>query len=91
MSQPAPNLHSTSVRYGIGGTPYSAQLTATGGSPPYTWSPSSPPGIPGGLSISSSGVVSGTPTTAGTFTFTVTVTDTALTMSSAAVSVTINP
>ncbi len=45
-------------------------VTASGGTPPYTWSAS---GLPTGLSIgSSSGTVSGTPSAAGTFTTTVT-------------------
>lgn len=46
--------------------PYSATLQATGGTQPYTWqlSNSAPPG----LTVASNGVVSGTPTQAGTFT-----------------------
>ena len=46
-------------------------LSATGGTPPYTWTGS---GLPPGVSVSSSGTVSGTPTTAGTFNATVTAT-----------------
>jgi len=49
-------------------------LTATGGTPPYTWSAT---GLPPGLSISSGGVISGTPTTAGTYSVTATATDSA--------------
>jgi hypothetical protein len=60
---------------GTVGTPYSASpCTASGGATPYTWSWSGT--IPPGLSInSSSGAVSGTPTTAGSYPVTVTVTD----------------
>jgi len=45
--------------------PYSTTLTPSLGLPPYTWSLGA--GTPAGLSISSSGVISGTLTTAGSF------------------------
>lgn len=54
--------------------PYSAQLNATGGLPPYSWSIASG-SLPAGLVLSSSGQISGTPTTAGTFAFSVTAQD----------------
>jgi hypothetical protein len=44
------------------GKPYSATLTATGGTPPYTWTLGGT--LPGGLSFSAAGILSGTPTTA---------------------------
>jgi len=48
-------------------------LTASGGSGgPYTFTAS---GLPAGLTISSSGTISGTPTVSGTFNYTVTITD----------------
>jgi Putative Ig domain len=45
-------------------TPYSHQLSGYGGSGTYTWSIWSG-SLPAGLSLSSSGVISGTPTTDG--------------------------
>jgi hypothetical protein len=50
------------------------QLTASGGSGPFTWTV--PPGtLPPGLSLSASGLVSGTVVTPGTYFFSATVTD----------------
>src|SRR3984957_19531357 len=57
------------------GVTYSDQLTVTAGTSPFTWSVSSgslPPGVTLGAST---GLLSGTPTTAGTYPFTVKVTD----------------
>lgn len=57
--------------------PYSNQLTASGGTSPYTFLNTYPtfPTLPTGLTISSSGLISGTPSIFGTFTFTIQVTD----------------
>ena len=57
--------------------PFSTQLAATGGVAPYSWSVASGT-LPAGLSLSSAGVLSGTPTVLGTSTFTVKATDSAL-------------
>jgi hypothetical protein len=54
------------------GTPFSTQLTATGGGT-QSWSVVSG-ALPTGLALASNGVLSGTPTAPGTFTFTVRVT-----------------
>jgi hypothetical protein len=53
-------------------TPYTYAMAATGGSGVLAWSAT---GLPSGLSMSNTGVISGTPLTVGTFRFTVTVTD----------------
>jgi Putative Ig domain len=56
--------------------PYNQTITASGGTPPYTWSAA---GLPTGLSInSSSGLISGIPTVAGSFGIAITVSDSAL-------------
>ena len=68
---------------------YSQAFAASGGFSPYTWSVTGTP--PTGLTLSSAGVFSGTPTVAGTFTFTARVTDSTSATVSAAFTVTINP
>jgi len=68
-------ITTTSLPDGFAGTEYSQTLTATGGKGTYTWSITSGR-LPDGLILNSStGVISGTPNTAGTFNFTVKVTD----------------
>jgi hypothetical protein len=62
----------TTLPAGTVGTAYSATLAATGGVSPYTWSGS---GLPGGLSLSSAGAISGTPTASGSFSASITVLD----------------
>ncbi|WP_455430086.1 putative Ig domain-containing protein [Noviluteimonas caseinilytica] len=56
------------------GTAYNQTLTTAGGTAPYTYSVSSG-SLPTGLALSSTGGITGTPTTAGTYTFTVSVID----------------
>jgi large repetitive protein len=77
---------------GTVGTAYSQVLTATGGTPPYTWTAT---GVPAGLTLSSSGTLSGTPTASGTQAIAVTATDssvlTAPNTGSASLSLTIAP
>ena len=55
-------------------TAYSQMLSASGGTAVYIFSVTSG-SLPAGLNLSSAGVLSGTPTAAGTFNFTVTATD----------------
>lgn len=52
------------------GAAYSQSFSATGGTAPYTFSLSAG-ALPAGLTLSSTGALSGTPTAAGTFNFTV--------------------
>jgi Putative Ig domain len=73
------------------GTSYTFQASAQGGVPPYTWAAINNTSPPPGLTLSSSGVLSGTPTTAGNDTFDLQVTDSANASFSQNVSMTINP
>lgn len=69
------------------GQAYSGQLSATGGTGGFTWS-----GTAGdGLSVSSTGAVTGTPTTAGTVSLSATVADSSGTKASGNFSITIAP
>jgi hypothetical protein len=72
------------------GASYSQTLTASGGTAPYTFAVTAG-SLPKGLTLSAGGVLSGTPTAAGTSSFTVTATDTNGETGSQAYSVTANP
>ncbi len=74
---------------GMEGTAYSQTLAASGGTPPYTWSLGTG-ALPNGLALSSSGVISGTPTADGTFTFLGKVTDSVAASSSVTFTLVIN-
>jgi hypothetical protein len=65
-----------SVGNGVVGSLFSLQLAAAGGTPGYSWSFLSGNLTPG-LTVSTSGLLSGTPSTAGTYQFTIRVQDTA--------------
>ncbi|WP_246475021.1 IPTL-CTERM sorting domain-containing protein [Diaphorobacter ruginosibacter] len=71
---PAPlALSTTSLAPATIGTPYTQTIVATGGVAPYAWSAT---GLPADLTIDpATGIISGTPTAAGTSQVTVTVTD----------------
>src|SRR6202046_3407464 len=72
---PGPALLFPAPPGGEVGVAYSDQLTVTGGTSPFTWSVSAG-ALPPGVSLNAStGLLSGTPTTAGTYSFTVKVTD----------------
>jgi Putative Ig domain/Squalene-hopene cyclase C-terminal domain len=73
----------TSLPAGTVSQPYKTKLTASGGNAPYTWSLVKGDGtLPSGLTLNSStGKITGTPTTTGTTNFVVEVTDTETTSS----------
>jgi hypothetical protein len=67
-------ITTTSLPVGNVGQNYAATLTATGGFPPYTWKIAG--SLPPGINLdSSSGNLSGTPTTGGDYSFGAIVTD----------------
>ena len=70
----------SSATVGTSYTNGSVSITATGGTPSYTYSAT---GLPAGLSLSSTGAFSGTPTAGGTFSVTVTAKDSASPQNSA--------
>ena len=71
---PVPTISTTSLPGGTVGQPYSQSLTATGGTPGYSWTLDAG-SLPAGLALSAGGAITGTPNTAGSATFTVRVTD----------------
>jgi uncharacterized protein (TIGR03437 family) len=84
------SISSASLPGGTVNVLYSQALGATGGLPPYTWSVIAG-SLPQGLSLSTSGIVSGTPGTPGSFSFGVEVSDTAGAITTATASLTIQP
>jgi Putative Ig domain len=86
-----PTISISSLPDGTVGVYYSAKLTAAGGVSPYSWSVGPSGGLPGGLVVSSVGVLSGRPGTPGTSMLNLQVTDAAGVTGTATVSITINP
>jgi sugar lactone lactonase YvrE len=74
---------------GLVGASYSQTLAATGGVSPYSWAVVSG-ALPGGLTLSSAGVIAGIPTTAGISTFGVNVYDNSLHYANQSLALTIN-
>ncbi|MCK5127968.1 MAG: hypothetical protein KAR42_17045 [candidate division Zixibacteria bacterium] len=70
---------------------YSQQLTATGGNESYSWSDPNNDLNGSGLSLSSSGLISGTPTSSGGISFTAYVVDTESNSDEKLLSFTVNP
>jgi large repetitive protein len=69
-------ITTASLPNGTVGAAYSQTLAATGGTAPYLWALASG-SLPPGLTLSTAGVMSGTPATSGSFTFSVLVADNA--------------
>ena len=65
----------TTLPAALVGVSYSSTLQAVGGKAPLTWSLAPGSALPAGLTLSSGGVISGTPSASGSFSFTVKVTD----------------
>jgi len=82
-------ISTTSLPPGVVGNAYSQIFVATGGTAPYAWTVTA--GVPPpGLDLSATGVISGTPTTVGTFSFTVGVSDSAVPPATASMALSIN-
>jgi len=84
------SLTTTALPPGMQNRPYSRTLAAAGGTQPYAFAAlggTAPPG----LALSSAGVLSGTPTSAGTFAIQVSVLDASLRLRAGVVSLTIVP
>ncbi|GES43112.1 hypothetical protein RsS62_23640 [Rhizobium dioscoreae] len=96
VGNPTITVTPTTLTTATYGSSYSQSLTASGGKAPYTFSTTLASGaLPAGLTLSSSGTLSGTPTAAGHFTFTVTGTDSSdgagpATFTSSTISLTVN-
>jgi autotransporter-associated beta strand protein len=71
---PAISITPPTLSGGKVGIAYSRQLSASGGTAPYTFTLASG-ALPAGLTLSPAGLLQGTPTQAGTFTFTVRASD----------------
>ena len=83
-----PGVTTTSLPQGLTSVAYSASLSATGGTPPYTWTIKSGT-LPAGLSLSTGGAIAGTPTMAGVASFAVQVADSESTPQTALANLTI--
>jgi hypothetical protein len=69
------SIQTSSIPFAVAGSSYAQQLAAIGGVQPYAWSVTSG-GLPAGLALdSSSGLVSGSTGSKGSFSFIVTITD----------------
>ncbi|MFA7345812.1 MAG: Ig domain-containing protein [Terrimicrobiaceae bacterium] len=73
------------------GQPYSVALQSTGAPAPYLWRILTPKTLPKGIFVSSTGVVSGTPTVAGNYSFAVRVTANNRKTSSLTFTLTVDP
>jgi len=82
------SIITTSLAPATLGQSYSQALTAANGTPPYQWSVSQ--GLPAGLTLSTSGIISGIPTAAGSFLFQVQATDAGQRIAIASLSITVN-
>ncbi len=78
-----------SLPQAVTGTPYAGALSATGGSPAYTWSISTG-ALPPGLRLAAGGIISGTPTASGSYSFGVSAIDSSSPVETAAANMTLS-
>ena len=87
---PAPlKILATPLEPGTAGAYYVAQLAASGGTRPFTWTSASG-NVPPGLNLSMDGALQGTPTLAGDYSFTVMVRDASNQVAQASFAMTVN-
>jgi len=95
VTYPAVNVTTSSLPTGyVSGTYTASALAATGGNGgPYTWTWAAAGGstLPAGLSLSTAGVITGSPTTPGTYSVVVTATDSASNTGNTTLSITVKP
>ncbi len=87
IAAPPLSIMTSALNGGTQSQKYSALVAATGGVAPYTWSAT---GLPSGVTLSTSGMISGTPTVSGSFPLTVSVKDSGVTVQTAKVALTLN-
>ena len=85
------NIVTTILPDGTDGQSYSSTLQASGGIPPFSWSTTSGSLPPGFALNQTTGVISGTPTTSGTFAFTAGVQDSAAQTATRPLSILVQP
>ncbi|WP_185960400.1 Ig-like domain-containing protein [Pedobacter westerhofensis] len=74
---PAMSFNTSVLPAATNGTAYVARINeATGGTPGYTYTLASGSSLPAGLSLSPTGIISGTPTVSGSYNFSITASDT---------------
>jgi hypothetical protein len=89
VAAPAPlAITTSSLPSGMAGSVYSAVVTASGGTTPYSFSLASG-ALPTGLALGTNGTLAGTPTQSGTFSFSVRATDASSQTATKALSLTI--
>lgn len=77
----SPTITTTAIAQATKGVAFSLQFAATGGTTPYTWSLANGTTAPTGMSLTSTGILSGTPTAPGSYSFDVRVTSAAAAIS----------
>ncbi|MGD0413197.1 MAG: putative Ig domain-containing protein [Verrucomicrobiota bacterium] len=84
-------ITTTSLPAATENVPYTNTLAVSGGHPPYTWSLATGSALPGGLTLSTNGLLSGAPTNIGVASFTVQVTDASKARTNQLLTLTVNP
>ena len=85
-----PGIDTTLIPDATVGDVYSRALSASSGTPPYSWSLVSG-SLPAGLVLSAAGLIQGVPSSTGSFNFIVTVTDSAAATATVALSIDVLP